>query len=140
VSRYRREALIAAPVAEVWELVGDPAQHPRWWPRIVEVRGQSYEVNERFAQVTRGPLGRPHETTMVVESRDELHEIAMRCLDTGTIARWELTEARGETFVAIEMGMDPSSPLGRVFDATLGRRFFQSWADESIDGLKRAAS
>jgi hypothetical protein len=138
VSTYRRDALIAAPLQEIWELVGNPAEHPRWWPRVVEVRGESFEVNARFAQVTRGPTG-THETTMMLDAREELEEIGMRCLDTGTFARWRLAEAQGDTFVELEMGMDPHSGRGRLFDATWGKLFFRRWADESIDALKRTA-
>ena len=47
------------------------------------------------------------ETTMAIEQLDDLREIHMRCTDTGTYARWLLTEAQGNTFVDVEFGMDP---------------------------------
>lgn len=32
-----RSRVVAAPVAKVWELVSDPYNLPRWWPRCVRV-------------------------------------------------------------------------------------------------------
>ncbi len=34
-----RSRVIAAPRERVWELVGDPYHHPRWWPRVERVEG-----------------------------------------------------------------------------------------------------
>jgi len=35
--RVTRKRTIAAPVAEVWRLVSDPYNLPRWWPRVGRV-------------------------------------------------------------------------------------------------------
>ena len=32
-----RKRVVAAPVASVWDLVSDPYNMPRWWPRCVRV-------------------------------------------------------------------------------------------------------
>lgn len=32
-----RSAVVAAPPAQVWKLVSDPAALPRWWPRVLRV-------------------------------------------------------------------------------------------------------
>ena len=37
-------------------------------------------------------------------------------------AHWLLTDAQGDTFVDVEMGMQPKSTGDKVFDAVLGRR------------------
>ena len=139
MSMHRRDALIEAPVARVWELVGNPSRHPSWWPRIVEVRGERFEVDDRYVQVTTTPTG-SHETTLAVDARHELREIGMHCLNTGMFARWRLAEARGQTFVELDLGMEPGSPQMRMFDATVGRLYFRRWAEQSIDALKRAAT
>jgi uncharacterized protein YndB with AHSA1/START domain len=34
-----RSRVIAAPRDRVWELIGDPYHHPRWWPRVERVEG-----------------------------------------------------------------------------------------------------
>ena len=58
---------------------------------------------------------------------------------TGTYSRWLLTAAQGGTFVELELGMEPKRLDHRLFDRTLGRRFFRNWSEESLDGLGEAA-
>ena len=139
MSVSRRQALIHAPPGRIWELVGEPRRHPEWWPRVIEVRGQTFDEGSNYAQVTRSPTGRI-ETTMNVEKLDDLSEIHMRCLDTGTYARWLLTEAQGETFVDVEFGMDPRGATSRIFDAAVGRLYFRRWLDQSLAALEEVVA
>ena len=37
VPTARRSRTIAAPVEELWEVIGDPHHLPRWWPRVNRV-------------------------------------------------------------------------------------------------------
>jgi uncharacterized protein YndB with AHSA1/START domain len=39
VPRVNRRRTIAAPRAEVWDLVSDPYNLPRWWPRTLRTEG-----------------------------------------------------------------------------------------------------
>jgi Polyketide cyclase / dehydrase and lipid transport len=130
--------LIEAPVETVWELLGNPRRHPEWWPRIVEIDGQPYEQGDEYVQITSGPMGNA-ETRWLLEHKDDLREIKLRCQLTGTYADWHLTGAQGGTFVDLEMGMDPTAFKYRVFDLTVGSRFFRKWAEESIDALCEVA-
>src|SRR5438093_11630366 len=98
MSEYRQQALIEAPVESIWELGGDPLRHPRWWPRVIEVRGDRFQQGDEYVQVTRSPTGRA-ETRFLVEQVDDIREIHPRCTDTGTYARWLLSGAQGGTFV-----------------------------------------
>jgi hypothetical protein len=139
MSVCRRQALINAPPARIWDLVGDPSQHPQWWPRVIEVRGERIEEGSDYAQVTRTPSGEI-KTTMHVERLDDLREIHMRCLDTGTYAHWLLTEAQGETFVDVEFGMDPTGFRGRFIDATFGWLYFRRWLDQSLAALEQVVT
>lgn len=139
MSVVRRQALVNAPPGRVWELVGDPRCHPQWWPRVVEVRGERFEEGDNYAQVTRGPGG-SQTTELHVEHLEELREIRMRCLNTGTYTRWLLTEAQGETFLDIEFGMDPVGTGNRIFDAAVGKLYFRRWLEQSLGALEEAAS
>ena len=138
MSACKRQALIDAPVESIWDLVGNPARHPEWWPRVVQVEGERFEQGDEYVQVTKGPVGSA-ETRFLVERMDELREVMLRCQLTGTYAHWTLTGAQGGTFVDLEMGMDAKSLGNKVFDATLGPRYFKRWAEESIDALEGAA-
>jgi uncharacterized protein YndB with AHSA1/START domain len=139
VSVARRQALINAPPTSVWDLVGDPRRHPEWWPRVIEVRGERFDEGDTFAQVTKSMVGRL-ETTMAVEHLEDMHEIHLRCETTGTFAKWLLTEARGDTFVDVEFGMDPNGVPNRIFDATVGKLYFGRWLDASLEALEDAAA
>jgi polyketide cyclase/dehydrase/lipid transport protein len=130
--------MIDAPVESIWDLVGNPARHPEWWPRVIQVEGQRFEQGDEYVQVTKGPVGSA-ETRFLVERMDELREVMLRCQLTGTYAHWTLTGAQGGTFVDLEMGMDPKSLGNKVFDVTVGPRYFKRWAEESIDALEGAA-
>lgn len=48
LSTATRERLLAAPPAEVWEVLADPHQMPRWWPSVQRMEGVE---GDRFTQV-----------------------------------------------------------------------------------------
>jgi hypothetical protein len=138
MSAVKKQALIEAPVETIWELVGDPTRHSEWWPKVIEVRGERFDQGDEYAQVTRGPVG-TEETQFLVERREELREIGLRCQKTGMYAHWLLTSAQANTFVDVEFGMDPESFSNQVFDLVAGRIYFRRWLEQSLDGLKEAA-
>jgi hypothetical protein len=139
MSAYRHQAYLEAPLEVVWGLVGTPSRHPEWWPRVVEVRGERFEQGDEYAQVTTNLTGRI-QTSFLVERRDDLREIRMRCQLTGTYADWLLTPAQGGTFVELEMGMQPRRLGDRIFDQAAGRPYFRRWANQSLEALRRAAA
>jgi uncharacterized protein YndB with AHSA1/START domain len=140
MSVCRSQALINAPPSTVWDLVGDPRRHPEWWPRVVEVRGETFDEGSNYAQVTKQPSGRAAETTMTVDRLEDLREVRMRCTQTGMYARWLLTEAQGNTFVDVEFGMDPMNLGQRAFDAALGKLYFRRWLNQSLVALEEVAA
>lgn len=50
MSRHRR---IEAPIGEVWELVADPYNLPRWWPRTSRVENVERRGSGRRSQWTK---------------------------------------------------------------------------------------
>ena len=138
LSAYRQQAHLDAPLGAVWNLVGAPTRYPEWWPRVVEVRGERFEEGDEYVQVTRDPTGVVQSNFLVERSLD-LREIRMSCQLTGTYAHWLLTPAQGGTFVELEMGMEPKRLGHRLFDATMGRRYFRSWSEQSLEALNAAA-
>ena len=76
----------------------------------------------------------------MLERRADLREIRMSCQLTGMFAHWLLTPAQGGTFVELRMGMEPRRLGARLFDLTLGRLYFRSWSEQSLDGLRRVVS
>jgi len=134
----RRQALLSAPVESVWELVGNPGLHPRWWPRVLEVDGRRFQAGDRYVQVTRTPAGRSR-TTLAIEQLEDLHEVRMRCLDTGMYSHWRLTAALGGTFVDVEFGMEAQKLGDRLFDRVAGRAYYRRWTQQSLEALAEAA-
>ena len=138
MSVCRSQALINAPPSKVWDLVGDPRRHPEWWPRVVEVRGERFDEGSNYAQVTREPLGESRRRSRSSASMTCARS-GMRCPNTGTYARWLLTEAQGNTFVDVEFGMDPIGLRYRIFDATMGKLYFRRWLEQSLAALQEVA-
>ena len=139
MSECRQQALIEAPIERVWELVGNPARHPEWWPRVLEVRGDRFDTGDAYVQVTRNPLG-SQTTSLVIERLEDMREVRIQCRNTGTYTRWLLTPARNDTFVEAEFGMEPANFRYRVFDAAAGRAYFRRWLEESLRALSREAA
>jgi uncharacterized protein YndB with AHSA1/START domain len=138
MSKLRQQAHLDVPIEEVWSLVGAPSRYPEWWPRVIEVQGERFEEGDEYVQVTRDPTGIA-KTNFLIERERDLREIRMSCQLTGTYAHWTLTPAQGGTFVELEMGMQPRRIGDRLFDMTVGRRFFRSWSEQSLTGLQNAA-
>jgi uncharacterized protein YndB with AHSA1/START domain len=137
MSEVHEQALIDAPVATVWELVGNPRRYADWLPRVFEVQGERFEEGAEFIQVSRQPLVGRDEAHFLIDELDELREIRMHCTVSGMFVHWQLTEAQGGTFVEAAFGMDPLRRRDRVIDFTVGRRFFRRWLTEAVEGLKR---
>jgi uncharacterized protein YndB with AHSA1/START domain len=138
VSNARQQAFIEAPVEIVWELVSDVNRHPEWWPRIVEVECEGLEEGCTYREVVKGPVGR-EEMDLRVERLEDCKHLAIRCLNTGTFVRMDLTGAQDGTFVDARMGMEPKGVGNRIFDAVAGKRYFRSWLEQTMAALKRVA-
>jgi hypothetical protein len=138
MSVARRQAQIDAPVATIWELLGDPNRYPEWWPRIIETKCEGIEEGCSYKSVSKGPIGIAEET-IVIDRLDDCREVKIRCLDTGTYMRWQLMGARQGTFVDVEFGMEPARLPHKVFDVLAGKRFYRSWLEQSVAALRTAA-
>ena len=138
MSAHRELAHLDVPLETVWDLVGTPSRHPEWWPRVIEVRGERFEEGDQYAQVTKDPTGRV-ESSFLLERREDLRSLRLRCQLTGMYADWSLTRAQGGTFVELEMGMDPRGIGLRVFDRALGKSYFRRWSRQSLEALREAA-
>jgi uncharacterized protein YndB with AHSA1/START domain len=53
VPRVTRRRTIAAPAAEVWELISDPYNLPRWWPRTSRVESVDRKPGNKRSQWTK---------------------------------------------------------------------------------------
>src|SRR5690242_18441548 len=51
--RVTRKRIVAAPVGEVWKLVSDPYNLPRWWPRPARVENVEQRSGGRRSHWTK---------------------------------------------------------------------------------------
>jgi hypothetical protein len=135
---YRHQALIDAPIEDVWAIVSDPRTHPEWWPDVLDVRiddplveGGEYTRSSKLL-----PFLDAVEAVWVAERLEDLKEARFRCTKTGTWARFSLTPAQAETFVELETGMDPTRLRWRLLKATSGS-FFKGWILDVLDALPK---
>jgi uncharacterized protein YndB with AHSA1/START domain len=138
MSMCRQQTFIEAPVSVVWELIADIENHPEWWPRVVEIECEGLDQGCTYRQVTQTPFGKD-EMNLLIEDRDDPRRLHVRCLNTGTFVRFDLTGAQGGTFADGEMGMEPDGLTNRVFDAVAGRRYFGSWLAATMEALEVVA-
>jgi hypothetical protein len=140
MSSWRQQALIEAPVEDVWQLIADPTRYPEWGANVVAVTGEAEVSREDTFRLRSRDLGIETETTFRVVELEEMREIKLRCETSGYYSRWLLTEAQDNTFLDVEIGMEPLALSYRVIDATVGKRWYRRLAEDSIDGLRKLAS
>ena len=120
----RHEALIEAPVEDVWAVVSDPSTQPEWWPDVVDVQidGPLVEGGEYTRTSKPVPFLDAMESVWVAERLEDLKEARFRCYGVGQAGRASRSPPRrGETYVELESGMDPTKLRWRLVNAMGGR-------------------
>jgi uncharacterized protein YndB with AHSA1/START domain len=148
VARVTRTRTVEAPVAEVWKLVSDPYNLPRWWPRTARVEN-----------VDAKPGGTRTQWTKVLQTAEGRGVRAdFRCVSSAERERyvWE-QELEGTPFerhlkaLRVEIGMkgrDGETKVSLTEEQTLKgmsklgsplmRRARGDVLDEALDGIERA--
>jgi hypothetical protein len=141
MASWRQQALIDAPVGEVWELICDPARSPDWSDDVIAVTGvpTRIEKGSTFQVTSRGPLHMKATTTFTVDELEDLHEVKMRCQRSGFYSHWKLTEAQGGTFTEVELGIERQpGAAGRAIAALHTKSFLRRSVETLLDNLRRA--
>ena len=148
MARVTRTRTVEAPVAEVWKLVSDPYNLPRWWPRTARVEN-----------VDAKPGGKRTQWTKVLQTAEGRGVRAdFRCVSSAERERyvWE-QELEGTPFerhlkaLRVEIGMkgrDGETKVSLTEEQTLKgmsklgsplmRRARGDVLDEALDGIERA--
>jgi uncharacterized protein YndB with AHSA1/START domain len=148
VPRVSRRRVIEAPVAEVWSLVSDPYNLPRWWPRT-----------SRVENVERTSAGKRSQWTKVLQTSEGRGVRAdYRCLSSAEEERyvWEqqLENSPFERVLrssVIEIGIEPKDDSSEVrltsrqqlrgmsrLGSPMMRRATGRTLNEALDGIERA--
>jgi uncharacterized protein YndB with AHSA1/START domain len=140
MSAIKQQTVFDAPVEQVWGLLESPEEFAKWSTEV-EVTGvpTKIEKGSTFELTAPGPFGIRGTTTFKVEELDDLHEIKLRCQQSGFYSRWVLTEARGDTFADVEYGVEPVSGIeGRARGMMITRRYLRQVLTRNLDSLRRA--
>jgi uncharacterized protein YndB with AHSA1/START domain len=144
MSSWRQQALIDAPIQEIWETLCDPRRAPEWAKDVIAVTGgpARIEKGSTFDVTARGPLGLKATTPFKVEELVDMHELKMQCQVSGFYTHWLLTEAQGGTFAELELGIEELEKKrgiqGRAIGALHTKSFLRRAVDKTLDGLRRA--
>jgi uncharacterized protein YndB with AHSA1/START domain len=154
----RRSRTIAAPVEDLWALIGDPHHLPRWWPRVTRVEDVEEDA---FTEVMRTRKGKLVRADFNVVLRDEAtHTLTWAQRVEGTpfasvlqSAETEIqlaplaTSGAQQTAVTIELRQKlAGSSAPRVglfvgfssrFGSPMVRRAAAATLEEALDGLER---
>jgi uncharacterized protein YndB with AHSA1/START domain len=98
--RFTASADCRAPVEEVWKLLFDPAQFPRWWAGIETVR------TDEPGQFTMWPVGYPDFPMPQKLRADQANErvtISCQIFDIETI--WQLADSGAGTSIRVDVSL-----------------------------------
>ena len=144
MSSWKQQALIEAPVADVWSILVDPVRSPDWDPDVLAVTGAPTKIEQgsTFDVTGRGPLHLKATTTFRVEELDDMHELKMKCQVSGFYVHWLLTEAQTRTFAEVELGVEPLETKpglrGRAAAALHTKSFLRRQVEKLLDSLRGA--
>lgn len=135
---YRHQAVIEAPVEEVWQVISDPRTHPEWWPDVVRVESpEELHEGDEYVRYSKVPFVDALDTVWVAERLEHLKEARFRCTMSGAFAQFTLTQARDDTYIEVETGMDPTNLRWRVAKPIFGLQY-KRWVLDVLDGLPEA--
>ncbi|HEX3563653.1 MAG TPA: SRPBCC family protein [Solirubrobacterales bacterium] len=144
MAAWKQQALIEAPVSEVWDMLSNPSHASEWAQDVIDVTGVpvTIERGSTFQVTARGPLGLKATTPFKVEQLEDMRELKMQCQVTGFYSHWLLTEAQGGTFTELELGVEPIEAKrgvqGRAAGALHTKSYLRRQAEKTLDGLRRA--
>ena len=146
----RRSRTIAAPPAELWELICDPHHLPRWWPRVERVEDVEQDEFTELMRTSKGKAVRAdfrrvsaddQQRVLVWEQRLEGTPFARVLKSSQTVVTLEPAQAPAAgaaTTVTIELRQQLSGVFPR-FGAFMVRRAAAATIEEALDGLERVS-
>jgi uncharacterized protein YndB with AHSA1/START domain len=147
VPRVSRRRTIAAPRAEVWELVSDPYNLARWWPKVMRVESVEGEgANAQWTKVLGTAEGRGVRADFRCRDFAEGERYGWEQLIPGTPFERHLRRYEVEVTLAEEDGgatgvrLDAAQALRGLsrLGSPMMRRGQGALLDEALDGLERA--
>jgi uncharacterized protein YndB with AHSA1/START domain len=139
----RRSRIIAAPVEQLWEVIGDPHHLPRWWPRVTRVEDVEGNAFTEVMRTAKGKLVRADFQLVEADAgarslkwEQRLEGTPFGRLLSSAETSVSLEDAGGATSVTIELRQTLTGFFPR-FGGYMVRRAAAATIDEALDGLER---
>jgi uncharacterized protein YndB with AHSA1/START domain len=143
VPTARRSRTIAAPLEELWEVIGDPHHLPRWWPRVTRVEDVEGDAFTEVMRTAKGKLVRADfrvaetdERTRSLRWEQRLAGTPFARLMSSAETRVRLEHVETGTSVTIELRQTLTGFFPR-FGGFMVRRAAAATIEEALDGLER---
>jgi carbon monoxide dehydrogenase subunit G len=146
MARVTRRRTVGVPVASVWELVADPYNLPRWWPRVQRVEGVEGEgVGMQWTSVLGTTEGRGVRADFRCSGFAERERMAWEQQLAGSpferhLRRYEVEMALEEQGGATEVTLSANQVLRGLsrLGSPMMRGAQRGILDEALDGIERA--
>jgi uncharacterized protein YndB with AHSA1/START domain len=109
----RRETVVPGGLNEVWDVISDPAQLPRWWPGVTRVEEASADAWTTVLSSPKGKAVRVDYTRVEAEHerrlvwRQEVEQSPFERILAEATTSLELSQAEDGTRVSIELEQKP---------------------------------
>jgi carbon monoxide dehydrogenase subunit G len=138
------QALVNAPLEEVWQAIKDPAVHGEWHPFVTRIEGEHRLGAVRTCSVLAGKKAGTTKERCIDEEEGRRVVWSIEEDSTGFLrmvsdwrAGFELEARDGATLVSARSDFRPRNVLMRVA-APIVKRKFHGAQQEILSGLKRA--
>ena len=139
----RRSRIIAAPVDQLWEVIGDPHHLPRWWPRVTRVEDVEGNAFTEVMRTAKGKVVRADFQLVETDERARSLKWEQRLAGTpfgrllsSAETSVSLEDAGAGTSVTIELRQTLTGFFPQ-FGSYMVRRAAAATIDEALDGLER---
>ncbi len=137
--RASRSRVLAAPPAAVWEVVGDPGELGRWWPRVERVESVDRAGFTEVYRTKKGRLVRADFRIAALEAEREIRVVQQlegtpfARIFSAASKRAALEPADGGTRVTLELDQTPAGMAH--FGAFMVRGAMRKQLDAGLEAL-----
>jgi uncharacterized protein YndB with AHSA1/START domain len=145
VPSVTRSRTIAASNQQLWDLISDPANLPRWWPDVARVEDATQLAWTKVLSTPKGMTVRADFTRTSAEEprriawRQELDESPFERILSENLTEVEL-EPDGDARTKVKLHVVQRLRGYSRFGGFLFRRATRHKLDEALDGLERAVA
>jgi uncharacterized protein YndB with AHSA1/START domain len=144
VPKVKRARTIRAASQELWDVIADPVQFPRWWPDVVRVEDATPLAWTKVLTTPKGATVRADFTRLAADEphlirwRQELDESPFERIMSENVMEIRL-EPGAEASTRVEMRAVQRLCGYSRFGGFLFRRAMRGKLEQALDGLERVS-